>query len=345
MDFSPSEEQQLVLEAVRGLASRLGAEAAQWDADDRIAPEARLALAEMGLGGLFLPESAGGAGFGTPTGVQALELLGEASGALALRFAAHAAGALPCLALAGTPPEEVAETAASGDWLALLPDPVSSGSSEAGRWRWVPGAQDAGAFVVRSDQGEVSIVDVRASGLERTPASGLGMRGAGLGHVRLEGAGPLRRVGSLAASAGRRVSALLRLAVASAGVGVGRAALAHARSYALERKQFGRPIAEFQAVQWMIADAATELDAASLLVLRAALLHDQGEGEQEAQAALVLATDATHAAAHRAIQIHGGNGFVREYPVERLARDARWLGVAFEGRDAARVALGRALLS
>src|SRR5205823_3200521 len=99
-------------------------------------------------------------------------------------------------------------------------------------------------------------------------------------------------------------------------------ALEHAIDYARQRKQFGQPIADFQAIQWMLADSATELDAARLLIRRAAFLQDQGRRTQKESAmAKLFASEAATRACHRAIQIHGGYGYVREYDVERFFRD------------------------
>ncbi|MBI5575684.1 MAG: acyl-CoA dehydrogenase family protein [Deltaproteobacteria bacterium] len=115
-----------------------------------------------------------------------------------------------------------------------------------------------------------------------------------------------------------------RIGIASQAIGIGRAALDTAVSYARDRKQFGQAIAEFQAIQWMLADAATELDAAQLLVYRAACLKDGGKPyTREASMAKVFATEAANRVCHKAVQILGGYGYIREYPVERHLRDVR----------------------
>jgi alkylation response protein AidB-like acyl-CoA dehydrogenase len=115
-----------------------------------------------------------------------------------------------------------------------------------------------------------------------------------------------------------------RITIAALAIGLGRAALDAARSYALQRSQFGRPIADYQAIQWMVADAATELEAARLLTWRAAWLQDQGRRTTlESSEAKLFAAQAAMRACNQAIQIHGGYGYSREYPVERMYRDAR----------------------
>lgn len=115
-----------------------------------------------------------------------------------------------------------------------------------------------------------------------------------------------------------------RIGVASQGLGIGLAALEEGRRYALERKAFGKAIAELQAIQWMLADSATELDAAQLLVLRAAWLKENGRPfTLEASMAKVYATEAAFRVSDRMLQVHGGYGYVKEYAVERHLRDSR----------------------
>lgn len=115
-----------------------------------------------------------------------------------------------------------------------------------------------------------------------------------------------------------------RIGIASQALGIGLAAQEAAVAYARERQQFGRPIADFQAIQWMLADNETELAAARNLVLRAAWLKGQGRPfTKEASMAKTYATEAAGRACDNAIQVHGGYGYVKEYPVERYYRDVR----------------------
>ncbi len=115
-----------------------------------------------------------------------------------------------------------------------------------------------------------------------------------------------------------------RIGIAAQAVGIGQSALDESLKYSKERKQFGKPISSFQALQWMIADTATELEAARLLTWRAASLKDAGANiTREAAQAKLFASEMATRAAHRAIQIHGGYGYTKEFIVERLYRDAR----------------------
>jgi len=115
-----------------------------------------------------------------------------------------------------------------------------------------------------------------------------------------------------------------RIGVAALSLGIARAAMEAARQFVTERRQFGQSIAEFQGVQWMIADRETELEAARLLILSAAAKKDRGEPfAREASMAKLFASEAAHRATDTALQLHGGAGYVKDYPVERYARDAR----------------------
>ena len=115
-----------------------------------------------------------------------------------------------------------------------------------------------------------------------------------------------------------------RIGIAALSLGIARAAMDAAKSYARERTQFGQKIADFQGLQWMIADRETDIEAARLLILQAAYLKQQGQNfAKQASMAKLFASEMAHRATDTAIQIHGGAGYIRDYPVERHARDAR----------------------
>ncbi|MCC7384311.1 MAG: acyl-CoA dehydrogenase family protein [Deltaproteobacteria bacterium] len=137
-----------------------------------------------------------------------------------------------------------------------------------------------------------------------------------------------------------------RIGIGSQSVGIHQACLEAATRYAQDRAQFGRPIAEFQAVQWKLADLATTLDAARLLVLRAAWLKDHGAPfAREASMAKLFASESANQAALEAIQIHGGYGYIDEFPVERYLRDVR-VTTIYEGTsEIQRLVIARQILS
>ncbi|MEE4166180.1 MAG: acyl-CoA dehydrogenase family protein [Desulfocapsaceae bacterium] len=136
-----------------------------------------------------------------------------------------------------------------------------------------------------------------------------------------------------------------RIGIGSLGLGLGLAAMDCATRYALERSQFGKPISQFQAIQWKIADRYTELEAARLLLLSAAFKKEQGRRfAKEASMAKVFATEAANSACYDALQILGGYGYTRDYPVERYARDARIITIYEGTSEIQRLIISRSIL-
>jgi butyryl-CoA dehydrogenase len=136
-----------------------------------------------------------------------------------------------------------------------------------------------------------------------------------------------------------------RVAIAAMAVGLAQGAFERALAYAQEREQFGRPIADFQAIQWMLADSATEIDAARLMVYRAAWRKDEGQRfSQEASMAKLFATQVSERVCWRAIQVHGGYGYAREYAVERMYRDQRLCAIGEGTNEIQRLVIARNLL-
>jgi alkylation response protein AidB-like acyl-CoA dehydrogenase len=136
-----------------------------------------------------------------------------------------------------------------------------------------------------------------------------------------------------------------RISIGAMALGIGEAALEAALGYAKERKQFGQAIADFQGIQWMLADSRTELDAARLLLWRAASLADRGEPfSVEASIAKLYASEAASAVCDRALQIHGGYGYMKTFPVERYVRDVRLCRIGEGTSEVQRRVIARALI-
>jgi butyryl-CoA dehydrogenase len=136
-----------------------------------------------------------------------------------------------------------------------------------------------------------------------------------------------------------------RVTIGAEAVGISRAAYEAALSYSKERKQFGQAIAEFQAIQWMLADMATQIDAARLMTYRAALLHDRGiPFIKEAAMAKVFASEVANFVTDKALQIHGGYGYTKDYPVERFYRDAKIMEIYEGTSEIMRMTIARSLL-
>ena len=137
-----------------------------------------------------------------------------------------------------------------------------------------------------------------------------------------------------------------RISIAAMALGLGYGALDMAVQYAKDRKQFGKAIADFQAVQWMLADCKTELDAASLLTYRAAWLADQGRNfSREASMAKLFASEAATRACNKSLQIHGGYGYTREFAVERHLRDAKICEIGEGTSEVQRMVISKHLLT
>jgi alkylation response protein AidB-like acyl-CoA dehydrogenase len=136
-----------------------------------------------------------------------------------------------------------------------------------------------------------------------------------------------------------------RVAISAMAVGLAQGAFDKAVAYAQEREQFGKPIAKFQAIQWMIAEMATEIEAARLLVNRAAWLRENGRRfTKEAAMAKLFCTEVSERVCHKAIQIHGGYGYVREYEVERMYRDQRLCSIGEGTNQIQRLVIARQVL-
>lgn len=357
MDFELSEDQSLVLESVKKLALELKKTTAEREARAQLDEATQRALQELGLYGLTAPVEAGGSGLPLTTGCLVIEALARHDPAVAWGLAVHLYGATPLFLAAGAPLDPLLEAPAT---LALFeadrlhPERVTTRAEAIGanfqlhgHKPWVTvGAQNAPVWVLAMAPDGLSIfrVEAEAPGLARRPIpTPLGLRGAGFVHLDLEGA-PAQRVGqALGGGLGPHLEHY-RLGMAAVAVGLGRASLEEARAYALDRRQFNQPIADFQAIQWMLADLATENDGARLLTLSAAGRVESGaSNEGRAARAKVRAVEAAIQAAMKAIQIFGGNGYVREYPVERQLRDATTLAGLPPAREPDRTAVFQGL--
>ncbi|MCB9615432.1 MAG: acyl-CoA dehydrogenase family protein [Sandaracinus sp.] len=297
MDLRLPELHASILDTVRRFAaSELSPRAHALEEGEGVA-QANAAFDALDLWGLTLPEERGGAGLDALAYALVVEALAGGSPSLAWRFAVHAGPASAALSSSS-----LDLTAACNGKLASF---VAADS------RLAPRAQSH--WVLES--GEILAADALAA----EAITPLGLRGADLVRVEARdtvGADPSLRH-------------WYELGAAALMVGAAAAAVETARVYALDRRQFGAPIASLQAIQFKLADGLTELDAARLLVRRAAT---EGRG---AGAARMLAGRAATRAASEALQIHGGYGYTREYPVERQLRAIRMLAKA----DAARTSV------
>lgn len=202
-----------------------------------------------------------------------------------------------------------------------------------------PGARGITAFLVPGDSpGLVRGKPEHKMGQRGSPTTALEFHDVELGPDALLGEVDKGFAVAMMALDGGRVG------IASLALGVGRAALAYAARYAQEREQFGKSISDFQAIQWMIADSATELEAAELLARRAAWRKDQGlPFAREAAMAKLFASERSFGVCNRALQILGGYGYTQEFPVERYLRDVRVTSIYEGTSEIQRVVLSRAI--
>ncbi|MDP6763168.1 MAG: acyl-CoA dehydrogenase [Planctomycetota bacterium] len=380
MDFELSEELAMVRDMARDFSvSELAPRAAKHDRQGFIDPEVFTQLGELGLWGLTIPEEYGGAGMGNLALSIVLEELNHACASTGVTVSVHNSllGAplrrfgtreqrerwLPRLATGETVGCYcLTEPNAGSDAAALATTARQDGDEWVldGTKIWVTNGGIAGlAIVYARTEPEAS----RAKGISAflvpmdtpgvvigKPERKTGIRGSSTTEVVLEGV----RVPAENLLGERDRGFMIamdtldggRIGIASQAVGIGRACLDASIAYARDREQFGRPIGDFQAVQWKIADMATRLDAARLLTHRAAAVRDAGGrcSLEAAQAKLAASTTANFCA-DECLQIHGGAGYTDDFEVERLFRDARITEIYEGATDIQRIVISRSLLS
>ncbi len=364
MEFALTDEQRMVQDMVRRFAeNELAPIADELDRTERFPEETLRKMAELGLMSMLVPAEAGGTGMGAVAYSLALMEIGRVCMSHAVTTSVTN---MVCEAIYrfGTPEQRARyiPRIASGEYVAgafALTEP--NAGSDAGSLRataerrgdeyvlngtkvFITSGTYAGVVMVaaRTDK-EAGKRGISVFLVERgTPGMKVARREEKMGQRASDTAQLVFEdcrvpAGNLLGREGDGFRIMLasldggRIGIASNSCGLSRAALEAARDYARERKQFGRAIAEFQAIQFKLADMATRLDAATLLTLRAAHRKERGEPyTREASMAKVYATETAQWIAREAVQIHGGYGYVREYPVERYLRDAMALTL-YEG--------------
>ncbi|MAE45690.1 MAG: acyl-CoA dehydrogenase [Planctomycetes bacterium] len=380
MDFALTEEQAMVRDMARDFAdAELAPRARKHDDQGFIDDEVLAKVAELGLWGLTIPEEFNGTGMSNVALSLVLEEINRACASVGVTISVHNSLAASTLLKNGTDEQKstwlprmatgevlgaysLSEAASGSDAAALKAVAERDGDG----WRlngtklWVTTGKQAGLFLVyaRTDS-TVSkakgitcfLVPKGSDGFEIGKSEKkTGLRGSSTTELILNNVfvpdsmvlGPLNRGFHIAMDAldGGRIG------IASQAIGIGRACLEASIKYAKEREQFGRPIGQFQAIQWKLADMSSRLDSARLMTHQAAWMRDQGQpcGRHASQAKL-LASTACNFAADECLQIHGGAGYTDDFEVERFFRDAR-ITELYEGvTDIQRLVIARSLLA
>lgn len=378
MNFELTEEQQVLQKTIRDFCARaIVPNAARWDEEERFPAEVIAPMAELGLFGMHVPESYGGAGMKLHDYVIALEEVAGADGSVGLTMASHNSLCSGHILLAGNDAQKqkylprLASGKALGAW--GLTEPGSGSDAGAARTRaerrdgnWV--LNGSKTFITQGSVAEIYVIlastspekaqkGLSAFVVERgTPGfrSGrhlekMGLRASDTTELILEDVvvPDEQRLGPVDHGFFDTLKVLDRgrIGIGAWAIGIGRAAFEAARNYARQRVQFGQPIASFQAVKHMLADMATELDAARLLVWRAAWMQDCKRGTtKESAIAKYYAARAAMRACNNAIQIHGGYGYTREFPVERYLRDAKLAEIGEGTNEVQKMVIAREIL-
>jgi alkylation response protein AidB-like acyl-CoA dehydrogenase len=377
VDFELTADQREIQALTREFArAEIEPHAADWDRDHHFPRELYGRLAELGLMGVCIPEEYGGAGADFLSYMLVLEELSRADAGVGVTVAVHTSAVTLPILLFGTdeqrsrfvPPlarGEVigafalteAESGSDAGSLRTRADATADGWRITGGKQFISTAEHAGTFLLfaRTDPDTAGargvsafILDadhVRVTGREEK----LGLNSSTTNSIAVEGVEVGRDRLLHEENRGFRVAMATldggRIGIAAQALGIAQAAYDAARAYALERRQFGQRIAEFQAIQWKLADMSTEIDAARLLVYRAAWLKQQGEPHTEAGAkAKLFASEMARRQTAEAIQIFGGYGYTREFPVERHFRDAKITEIYEGTSEVQRIVIARSIL-
>ena len=377
MDFDLTQDQREIQALTRDFAkAEIEPHAAQWDRDHHFPRDLFSKLAELGLMGACVPEEYGGAGVDFLSYILVLEELSRGDAGVGVTVAVHtSAVTLPLLtygtdeqksrfvpplargehlgAFALTEPEAGSDAGA----LRTKAEPSGDGWTITGAKQWITNGRYSGTFLVfaRTDQSTAGARGVSAFildgehvrvtrdeeklGLNSSVTNDIVIEGAHVGHDRLlheQNRG--FRVAMTTLDGGR-------IGIAAQALGIAQAAYDVARAYAGERRAFGHRIGDFQAIQHKLADMSMEIDAARLLVYRAAWLKQQGRPHTEEGAkAKLFASEMARRQTAEAIQVLGGYGYTKEFPVERYYRDAKITEIYEGTSEIQRLVIARSIL-
>jgi alkylation response protein AidB-like acyl-CoA dehydrogenase len=380
MDFQLTGDQQVLQRSIREFAqAEIAPHVMEWDEAQHFPAELVPRMAELGLLGIQFPEEYGGAGMSALDYCICIEELARVDPSVALGVAAHNGLGSAHIFLFGTEAQKQRFLAplARGEMLAAwgLTEPTAGSDAAGTRTQavrdgdhWV--LNGAKTFTTHGSVGGVMVamaVTDRSRGNRGISAfivprgtpgmspgkkeNKLGCRASDTSEVVFEACRvPLDHL--LGEEGQGFINAMQvldagRIGIAALSVGLAQGAYEAARRYARERKQFGQPIASFQAIQWKLADMATRIEAARLLTYRAAYLKDRGQARttRESSIAKLYASEIAVRAAEECVQIHGGYGFTKDYPAEKFFRDVKLLTIGEGTSEIQRLVIARQLLA
>jgi alkylation response protein AidB-like acyl-CoA dehydrogenase len=378
MDFELSDTHRAIQTSAREFAQlEVAPHAARWDQAEEFPHAVVAKLGKLGFLGIQIDPAYGGAGLDTLAYAIVVEEMSRADGSLGLTVASHNGLGSSHIAQFGSEEQRrrYLPKLASGEWLGAwaLTEPGSGSDAAAlttraerqgdgwllnGVKMFITQGSVAGVTVVLASNDPSAkhrgitafAIESGTPGFEAFKLRGkLGVRSSDTAELRLSDVHlpDSARVGRIGSGFADAMSILDkgRISIGAMALGIGEAALSAGLSYAKERKQFGHAIADFQGIQWMLADSRTELDAARLLLWRAAYLADHGKPfSVEASMAKLYASEAASRACDCALQIHGGYGFMNSFPVERYMRDVRLCRIGEGTSEVQRRVIARALI-
>jgi butyryl-CoA dehydrogenase len=378
MNFDLTEEQKLLKQTIRDFAeTQIAPGAAARDEAARFPTELIPNMAELGLFGIMIPQEYGGAGLDTLSAAIIGEELARVDAAIALIVASHNSLCAAHILNFGSEMQKqkylpsLARGEKLGAWALTEPGSGSDAAAlktratlEGEHWvlsgekQFITQGSTAGVYVIMTStepsQGKrgisAFIAESGTAGLRVGKIENkLGVRASDTVAVQIEDARVPKAnlLGQLNGSFDDVLKVLQggRVGIGAMAVGIAQGAFEESIKYARMRKQFGKPIAEFEAIQWMLADMATEIDAARLLVYRAAQLKERGMPfVTAASEAKLYAAETAMRATTKAIQIHGGYGYIKDYPVERYFRDAKICEIGEGTSEIQRMIIAKELL-
>ena len=376
--FTLTEDQEALRREIRDFAAReIAPNVLRWDEASEFPIDVVKQLGQMGLLGVIFPPEYGGAGLGYVDYMLAIEELSAVDGSIGIIVAAHNSLCTNHIFLAGSEAQKkkYLPKLTTGEHLGAwgLTEPGSGSDASAARTtavrkgdQWI--LNGTKTFITNGHYADVSVIIAVTNREEGTH---------GLSAFVVEKGAPGFRPGKKENKLGLRASDtselifedcaipaenLLgnegegfidamrtldggRISIAALSLGIAKGALDASVKYVKQRKQFGKAIAEFQGIQWKLADMATELDAARLLTLRAAVLKDAGKRvTQESAMAKLYASEVAVKICNEAVQLHGGYGFIKDYPVEKFYRDVKLCTIGEGTSEIQRMVIGREIL-